>query len=1152
MNKKFLSAILFGAFLASSTGTFVSCKDYDDDIEDLQSQIDKKASIEDLKSQVSTIESSLAEAKSTLATTKTTAEEALAAAEKAEADAKKAGDSAAEAAATAKKAAAEVELKAAEAKTAAIAAAEAKVNELKVELEKNVNASLEKIQEIAAKVEAVAAEAMKIVGHRLSSIALVPTQHVNGIAAITVNTLMYTPQVYAKMDAHDADPSKHANRPVLDHIGATNAKTNFISSDNNIVKYHMNPSLGVRPEDIKLPSFDCIVSQNVVRSVSEELASNNSPIMPVAGQEINIKDGVMTVRFQRSPQALHERIGADNDPHATGATSNVENFYMASLKVPVAEAQWTAEEKASYEAGNSKGVFVNSEYDRVEEKIMVPYLVNSKTNFKKLIGDTFADEVQDGNYVHYHDSVCLYKSANDQLVDVKWSYNQPLDLKTLVKVCAITETAAEDHSHNEHVDLADYANYGLAFRFELASAKYLQGTRNTDEQEFATISNSVDGIMKSRVYTVGGDGDSRASIGREPIVRVRLIDTRNNNALIAQRYIKVRWTEAQAPEQTLTTVTFPNDTVTCHDMYQQMFSQAVNEKIYHEVKVQIDGGTSTNSISKTNFHKIYTDVVIKDLKKDGTSILNNVEATTAVKANWDEVTPQVKDGGEKMINAFAWTDETPSSVKGKVIFGFLPDALDNTSYNLVWAMSPKAVGTIKDINKVVKPASKFEITVQYIDPTGIHGAITQTFVQNIEVPAQTFAYQGTYWKNGVGEGTFNVNPIVYDTKLDGKVTDSPHIYGGTGLTDYSHIEADLVNGFIYTVDKKSKPANLAQFIQYIRGCADVKFVFDQARFGEDAYKTYLAGYGVTPDATQLWKKANPVNATVDTEIGNLNGHTDFTDKGILDYEQGTDDLAATINNNLGAVAATNKLTTNLPWNFNEDLGSTSDECHAVVRLHETDTKSGTPAAKALVGKAVPVKLIVKYNDFNTADVQKFEVFFIDPLTVDGKITDNFIDAVINGSFLSVAKNFTFTDWNGYSVASAVVATPTEKQKYAHDLYDYYAVKNIVFDSKNTKTSLKYDEATKTYIHNDNTKDGEMPYGHMLKQMLWDESKDKTTAKEVNGDPSHLAYFNENGTPVNVDYKMYVDVRVDYKWKTLEKKGLEINVTKAEGTPSGNK
>ena len=47
MNKKFLSAVLFGALMVTSTGTFVSCKDYDDDIDridntlnDLKSQLD--------------------------------------------------------------------------------------------------------------------------------------------------------------------------------------------------------------------------------------------------------------------------------------------------------------------------------------------------------------------------------------------------------------------------------------------------------------------------------------------------------------------------------------------------------------------------------------------------------------------------------------------------------------------------------------------------------------------------------------------------------------------------------------------------------------------------------------------------------------------------------------------------------------------------------------------------------------------------------------------------------------------------------------------------------------------------------------------------------------------------------------------------------
>ncbi len=52
MNKKFLSAILFGVLMASS-GTFVSCKDYDDDIDGLADRIDAIESLSsELKSQI--------------------------------------------------------------------------------------------------------------------------------------------------------------------------------------------------------------------------------------------------------------------------------------------------------------------------------------------------------------------------------------------------------------------------------------------------------------------------------------------------------------------------------------------------------------------------------------------------------------------------------------------------------------------------------------------------------------------------------------------------------------------------------------------------------------------------------------------------------------------------------------------------------------------------------------------------------------------------------------------------------------------------------------------------------------------------------------------------------------------------------------------
>ena len=53
MNKKFLSAILFGALMVTSTGTFVSCKDYDDDIDEINKELtDLKSNLSDLESKV--------------------------------------------------------------------------------------------------------------------------------------------------------------------------------------------------------------------------------------------------------------------------------------------------------------------------------------------------------------------------------------------------------------------------------------------------------------------------------------------------------------------------------------------------------------------------------------------------------------------------------------------------------------------------------------------------------------------------------------------------------------------------------------------------------------------------------------------------------------------------------------------------------------------------------------------------------------------------------------------------------------------------------------------------------------------------------------------------------------------------------------------
>ena len=118
MNKKFLSAILFGALMVTSTGTFVSCKDYDDDIQNVQEQVDaNKSALAALTSQATALQGALDAAKSTAEAAKTAA-----------AEAKKAGDDALAAAKAA-------EAAAADAKAEAIAEAQKQVDTLKAWVE---------------------------------------------------------------------------------------------------------------------------------------------------------------------------------------------------------------------------------------------------------------------------------------------------------------------------------------------------------------------------------------------------------------------------------------------------------------------------------------------------------------------------------------------------------------------------------------------------------------------------------------------------------------------------------------------------------------------------------------------------------------------------------------------------------------------------------------------------------------------------------------------------------------------------------------------------------------------------------------------------------------------------------------------------------
>jgi hypothetical protein len=135
----------------TSTGTFVSCKDYDDDIDNLQEQINKLATKEDMTSQIATLQAALN-------TAAKDASDALTKATAAETAAKAAGDDAAAAKAAAEKSVAEAKAAAIEAAKAEVATAQAALEKIVADGLADNKTEMDKLrQEIAKATESVEA-----------------------------------------------------------------------------------------------------------------------------------------------------------------------------------------------------------------------------------------------------------------------------------------------------------------------------------------------------------------------------------------------------------------------------------------------------------------------------------------------------------------------------------------------------------------------------------------------------------------------------------------------------------------------------------------------------------------------------------------------------------------------------------------------------------------------------------------------------------------------------------------------------------------------------------------------------------------------------------------------------------------------------------
>lgn len=724
MKKTFLSVALLSTMALSMPLSFTSCKDYDDDITEINGTTD------DLQNQLKTIQAAIDSNKAIADAAKAAADASAKAAQEAAAK----GDKAAADAQAAMAVANEAKAAAAEAKAAALAEIAAQLqaadeknekefNDIKSRLEgiekglsgltpEQINEAIKAAQAIQTQLEtfnkynallskleseypalseqvtknknAIAAlttrveaaeksiEALEklsqaindslpegvntiagVIAQRLTSVTLIPDLYVGGIPTIAFESAKYT-----TLNLVDGEWKYTPESDVIS-----------ISNNETTAQYRLNPG-NVGSEDIVMDELGFVANIAELRSRAEAV---NDVVSYVPGSGKVDANGILTVNLTK--------------PVSNTGSLNVDNTraYVVSLRVPIAKKHLFS---------NEGSAFVYSEYTRIQETYFQPELF-ATSKVLEAAGDHFAD------------STTIYNSTVGEMVGYQLYYNSTLDLNELVQGCAmVRELNPNVPVTHTPMTLEKLKSYGFDVVFSVAKGKYEPNTVDkTNQQAFAKIS----GTTLTPIVPQGA-GDNQACIGKEPIVHMLLIDTKNHK-VADSRYVKIQYVKTPMETLKYTVATF-NEDLSCKDPYvfNVTWDQMMNEALTKY---------PTNGISKADFLSIYgKNASIKKVTVDG---VENV----ALKAN---ITDNVElDNNDQATPVMSFT-------------------LTNA-----------------EIGKLAQKATKaYVITLTYVDPKGLHANVEITFnvniTNNIATPVLG-ATDPTKWNNE----TMLLYPIPYGT-----------------------------------------------------------------------------------------------------------------------------------------------------------------------------------------------------------------------------------------------------------------------------------------------------------------------------------------------------------------------------------------------------
>lgn len=765
MNKKFMNALLFSAALLSA-GVVTSCKDYDDDIDELRELINQNATLgETLQTQLNTLQSAAQAAQTAADNAAAEAKAAAAAADEAKAQAA-AAQSAAEQAKADAIAAAAADLEAYKAEVTELLGAKADATALD-ELDSRLT---QELADLAGKIEGIESGLADKITSALDVRITSNTNEINNIKDLLATLTAGATDLEVQKATLEKYAALLSENGLQADITEVSGRIDNAVADINTLKSKVEANttdLNAAKADINTLKTDVAGIRSDITEINGDLAQlhilvaarlNSITFAPNA-----FVDGVEAIVFNsleygdmkdyKETQDLAEAILPASYSTAALATASY-HFNPSSFNLDNADYQYidrqvevitTRSNVAATNLLQIEGTPVaNVEKGTVDFQLRRLDTPNTsdgnaldKVNTVALQATLKGDAVDEGEsnvvitspYVRVYDDVInqteLFISDKESLETVgdaahfattvtgaqketpryEFVYDKEFNLKDLIATCANKEDDDAD-LHNAF----DVEAYKLSYRFAVAETEYkvTTGSTTTNQQTVVQCKDAENGIF---VIT---DGFGRETIGRTPILRVELVDEAGR--VVRRGFVKVKVVAEKAADYVAGIV--KDLTYDCADT--QTKFELDEEWMRQNVYRQIESSRGDVSLSHEEFWNMYEFDHV-DVTKDGESFSGTA--------------PQVVDGS-------ASAGVATKKVVWNIIHGNLGEISEEGSV---------FIGSVTLKNKLA--ASEFP---EYI---------TLNITVNVTLPALNpeFTINKVYWNDAQTAFVSNVNRPASET-----------------------------------------------------------------------------------------------------------------------------------------------------------------------------------------------------------------------------------------------------------------------------------------------------------------------------------------------------------------------------------------------------